>query len=73
MADEYVFALDLEEPIEQEHVYKLQPGDIFTVTPYGLSTMTIEDAEEGASMGIHPIEYWADGSISFMKDLEEEA
>lgn len=56
----------------EARAYELQPGDIFTVTPWGLLNMTIEDAELAAADGIHPIEYWADGSISFMKFVEEE-
>ena len=28
--------------------YELQPGDIFTVTPWGLLNMTIEEAEKAA-------------------------
>ena len=47
--------------------YELQPGNMFTVTPWGLLNMTIEEAEKAAEDDIEAVQFWADGSITFMK------
>ena len=53
--------------MEEVRAYELQPGDIFTVTPWGLLNMTIEEAEKATEDDIKIVQFWADGSITFMK------
>ena len=53
--------------MEEVRAYELQPGDMFTVTPWGLLNMTIEEAEKAAEDDIEIVQFWADGSITFMK------
>ena len=53
--------------MEEVRAYELQAGDMFTVTPWGLLNMTIEEAEKAAEDDIEIVQFCADGSIVFMK------
>ena len=59
--------------MEEVKAYELQPGDIFTVTPWGLLNMTIEEAEKAAEDDIEIVQFCADGSIVFMKHNYDKA